>query len=125
MEYFKAEITASVEHAANILKLMEEAEVSELVLEDIPLEAITDFVKGNRSNIWEITVNDKYVMEVVSNKKGAKAMAEMVKEQGGKSFPLIPIPILNISNFSKGKRPNVITLEMAHRAPGEELPGHV
>jgi hypothetical protein len=125
MEYFKAEIKTTKEHAQKILDLMNEAEVEELVLEDIPLEALSDFVRDKRANIWEIIVNDDYVMEVVSNKKGARAMEEMVKEQNGKFFPLMPIPILNISNFVKGKRPNIITLEMAHVAPGEELPGHV
>jgi hypothetical protein len=125
MEYFKAEIKTTKEQAQNILALMNEAEVEELVLEDIPLEAISDFVRGKRSNIWEIIINDNFKMEVVSNLKGARAMEEMVKEQGGKSFPLIPIPMLNISNFVKGKRPNIITLEMAHVDPGEELPGHV
>lgn len=125
MEYFKAEIKTTAEHAKGILGLMEETEVKELVLEDIPIEVISDFVKGNRGNIWEITVNDVFVMEVVANKKSAKAMVEMVKEQGGQFFPMAPLPIQNIANFVKGKRPNLMGVEMVHRAPGEELPGHV
>jgi hypothetical protein len=125
MEYFKAEIKATAGNAKSILELMEETETKELELGDIPLEAISDFVKGSRGNIWEITVNDNFVMEVVANKKSAKAMEEMVKEQGGSVFPMAPIPIQNIINFVKGKRPNLMALEMVHRAPGEELPGHV
>lgn len=126
MEFFKAEIKATKESAKSILDLMENAEIEELTLEDIPLEAISDFVASKRSNVWEITVNDEFIMEVVvKNKKSAKAMAEMVKEQGGNSFPLAPIPIQNLLDFTQGKRSNVLNLEMVHRAPGEELPGHV
>jgi hypothetical protein len=126
MEFFKAEIKATKENAKSILDLMENSDVAELTLEDVPLDAISDFISDKRSNVWEITVNDKFVMEVVaSNKKSAKAMAEMVKEQGGKTFPLAPIPIQNLLDFTQGKRSNVLNLEMVHRAPGEELPGHV
>ena len=126
MEYFKAEIKTSLDNAKGIVELMENAEVAELTLGDVPIDAISDFISDKRSNLWEITVNDKFTMQVVvSNKKSAKAMREMVKEHGGNSFPLAPIPIQNLLDFTKGKRSNVLNLEMVHRAPGEELPGHV
>jgi hypothetical protein len=125
MEYFKAEIKTTKEHAQSILGLMEGAEVKELVLEDIPLDAISDFVRGARGNIWEITVNDSFVLEVTANTQSARAMVEMIKEQEGKVFPLAPIPIQNLVEFIKGKRSNVLNMEMAHVDPGEELPGHI
>ena len=124
-EFFKAEIKTTKEGAEYILNVMEEVGMEDITPEAIPISALSDFVEGKRKNIWEVTINGNTVMEVVTTKKGAKAMIEMVKEKGGDKFPLVPIPMDNFLGVVQGKQKNVMNIEMIHLAPNAELPGHV
>ena len=124
-EFFKAEIRMTKEGAEYVLDVLEEAGLEDLTPESIPMSALLDFIAGKRKNIWEITVNGNTVMDVVTTKKGAQAMVEMVKEKGGDKFPLVPIPMDNFVGVVQGKNKNVMTIEMVHLSPNAEMPGHV
>ena len=125
MELFRAEIKTNKEAAKYVLDLMEAADLEEMVVGGIPVSAISEFIDNKRSTLWEITVNGNTVMQVTATKKSAKAMVEMLKEEGVEVLPIVPIPIENLVEFVQGKRKNVLTIQMAHHGPGEELPGHV
>lgn len=124
-EYFKAELQTTKEAAEFVLEALESAGLDTLVPENIPVNAISDFVDGKRDTIWEITVNNMVVVQVVANKRVAKAMLEAVKDQGGDHFPLVPIPANSFLGVVQGKRKNLMSIELMHLAPNAELPGHV
>jgi hypothetical protein len=124
-EFFKADIRTTKEGADYILEVMDEVGLEEIVPDCIPISAIQDFIDGKRKNIWEITINGVSVMEVVAPKRVAVSMIQAIKEHGGDSFPMVPIPMNNVLGVAQGKKKNVMSIELIHLAPNAELPGHV
>jgi hypothetical protein len=126
MEFFKGEIKVTNKTIAkDILSKMQSGDVTEIHLPVVPKEEIEKFLNGERPNLWNIMVDGEVTFEVVTSKKVAKAVLDMINFYQKDELPLAPIVQDNLQAFISGKRKNVAEFEIASAEPGEELPGHI
>jgi hypothetical protein len=128
MEFFKIYVRAADKVIARKLcATMKEQEAVSLPLSPVPLSAVEDFLEGKRKDLWRITVNGDEAFKVVADKRSAEALVRMLKESKLDALEMAPILLVNLEAYLKGTRNDVIMLELALVAKGEEeeLMGHV
>jgi hypothetical protein len=112
MEEFKIEIIADKRKADELFSMLTNAKSESLGIPPIPIEAIREFVTGDRSSIWEVTVNDEVFLTITADKSSAIAFLAMLEEVKENEFPIVPLPTKNLRAFIQGQRSNVATLHI-------------
>lgn len=126
MEFYTAHLKAvDKAKAKKILSKMMANNLEEIHLPAVPKSAVEAFLAGQRKQIWTVTLDDEDCFNLVSDKRSAEAMLEMMKVYEKDELPLAPIVPKNLQDFVDGKRKDVAMMEIANIEPGEELPGHV
>jgi hypothetical protein len=130
MEYFMVKVASSKGRAKKLLTLMQEQEIDELEIPDLPIKELDRFLDKERKNIWDITINGEVLMSVVADEDSANAFRMMLTTTEGDSFPLAPIKRSSVEDYLAGKREDILSLEIARtknaeEVPKEELPGHI
>lgn len=125
-ETFAIEITATKSKAEAMLASLKENGFKQADLPPIPMQALSDFIEGKRSNIYELTINDEVFLTVEGDVDCAKTMRGMLKSSETTEFPLAPVLLENLEEFLAGGRSNVVMLEIIRtKEYREDLPGHV
>lgn len=112
LEEFKIELVSDMKKADALYSILSNSELEFLDLPPIPIEAIKDFIQGNRKTLWEITVNGEVYLTLVSDQPSASALLKMVKDAGVEEFPLAPLPAKNLRAFVNKQRKNVAQLDI-------------
>jgi hypothetical protein len=112
MDESKVRVKCSKENAEEILELINGIGTDQLPLPPFGKENVQDFLSNKRSNILDISINGKELLEVTASKKSAKILMEFLEENHLETFDLVPVPISNIQEFMDGSRDNVLILEI-------------
>lgn len=112
LEEYRIEIIAEKKKADNLFSILTNHEMDTLDLPPIPLNAIKDYIRDKRPNIWEVTIDGETILTIKGDKKSAGALVEMVEGASREDFPLAPLPSSNLRAFVNGQRDNVATIEI-------------